>query len=91
MTKRIELLLSAAFLVAMAFAGFTAAGRPVLIKNDDKYAFAKPGPSPKYNPEELVHIRRFCSSYYAWREQQQGHKGIPGIDQLCFDTQEMKP
>jgi hypothetical protein len=33
--------------------------------------------------------RRFCGVYYAWRETQAG--GVPAVDRLCFDAQEMKP
>jgi hypothetical protein len=33
--------------------------------------------------------RRFCAVYYAWRETQAG--GVPAIDRLCFDAQEMMP
>ena len=33
--------------------------------------------------------RRFCTVYYAWRETQAG--GVPAVDRLCFDAQEMMP
>lgn len=33
--------------------------------------------------------RRFCGVYYAWRETQPG--GVPAVDRLCFDAQEMMP
>lgn len=34
--------------------------------------------------------RRFCAVYYAWRETQ-AVGGIPAVDRLCFDAQEMMP
>jgi len=33
--------------------------------------------------------RRLCGVYYAWRETQVG--GVPAVDRLCFEAQEMKP
>jgi len=34
--------------------------------------------------------RRFCAVYYAWRETQ-ASGGVPAVDRLCFEAQEMKP
>jgi len=33
--------------------------------------------------------RRFCGFYYQWRETQAG--GVPAVDRLCSDAQEMMP
>lgn len=36
-------------------------------------------------------IQGMCDAYYRWRDDTQGGHGVAGLDQFCFDAQEMKP
>lgn len=46
-------------------------------------------PAPAQIPDRIESVEAFCENYYRWRETQAG--GVPVVDRLCFDAQEMKP
>lgn len=41
--------------------------------------------------QEHRSIQGMCDAYYRWRDDTQGGHGVRGLDQVCFDAQEMKP
>ena len=36
-------------------------------------------------------IQGLCEAYYHWRDDLHGGRGLPFMDQNCFDSQEMRP